>query len=127
MAQQGGTYRVPSKTDAAIRFDSSSQARGHEDDKKDGQPATVDKSRDKSHISEGTDVAIRPDSHDDSKTDGQWDVVTNPEAEGETNPPARRMSSHFDFKLGWGKWKHTLFSWDMNVRKPSRGGTDTQQ
>lgn len=62
--------------------------------------------------------------HDDSETDGQqWDVVSNPEADNETDSPARSMSSHFDFTLGWGQWKHTLFSWDMNVWKSTRDGT----
>ncbi|KAK2758622.1 hypothetical protein FQN54_003312 [Arachnomyces sp. PD_36] len=81
-------------------------------------------------IPSGASVAMRSDkssqtsTHDDGKDDGQeWDVVTNPEADDETDLPAKRMSSHFDVQLGWGQWKFTLFSWDMNVWKPTRGTT----
>ncbi|KAK0657909.1 hypothetical protein B0T16DRAFT_402714 [Cercophora newfieldiana] len=54
----------------------------------------------------------------------QWEVVetpaTNPdpgrESDSETNVQGHKVSSHFDIKLGWGKYKFTLFSWDMNVK-----------
>ena len=54
------------------------------------------------------------------RTDGQqWEVVNSPVSDNQnsqTDPPARAMSSHFDFHVGWGKWKFTLFSWDVNVK-----------
>lgn len=58
----------------------------------------------------------------------QWEVVANPGADDdETDSAGRGVSSHFDVKLGWGRWRFTLFSWDMNVRKSAHGNTEQQE
>lgn len=55
-------------------------------------------------------------SSQDNKTDGQeWDIVKDSDAEPETQRGG--FSSQFNFEVGWGKWKMTLLSWDINVRR----------
>lgn len=60
--------------------------------------------------------STQPLSQDNDKVCGQeWVVVTSPR--DATDTCTGGMSSRFDFQLGWGKWKFTLFSWDVNVKK----------
>ncbi|KAK1764333.1 hypothetical protein QBC33DRAFT_572713 [Phialemonium atrogriseum] len=122
MSQQGGTYRKPSNTTAtatanSTRPESSSQARGHDGGKTDGQEEST----------AGTAVATWSESSFEARsqeeklrTDGQqWEVVNSPVSDNQnsqTDPPSMGLSSHFDFHVGWGKWKFTLFSWDVNVK-----------
>lgn len=55
-------------------------------------------------------------SSQDNKTDGQeWDIVKDSDAEPETQRGG--FSSQFNFEVGWGKWKMTLLSWDIKVRR----------
>jgi hypothetical protein len=50
------------------------------------------------------------------KTDGQeWAVVDGPEDETDTH--SGEMSSSFKFQLGWGTWRFTLFSWEINIKR----------
>ncbi|KAK4444004.1 hypothetical protein QBC34DRAFT_498606 [Podospora aff. communis PSN243] len=52
----------------------------------------------------------------------KWEIVETPATGKEhdtgegTNFGRMAVSSHFDFNIGWGKYKFTLFSWDVNVR-----------
>jgi hypothetical protein len=56
----------------------------------------------------------QPLSHDEGKIDGQqWEVVPSPETDDDT--PRSSASSHFHLKVGWGQWKWTLLSWDLNI------------
>ncbi|KFZ16041.1 hypothetical protein V502_05276 [Pseudogymnoascus sp. VKM F-4520 (FW-2644)] len=130
MAQKGGTYRIPAGVGVATPSESSSHARNHNGGKIDGQESAVNKSGDTSRISDGTNVAARSESssharsQDDGKSDGQqWEVLTNSEADNETDSHARSVSSHFDAQIGWGRWKFTLFSLDMNIKKHAPGST----
>ena len=80
----------------------------------------------------GTDIVARSNSssrdrgHDEDKRDDQqWEVVVSPEADKGIDSSAGGFSSHFDLQLGWGRWKFTVFSWDLIVSKPA--GRNTQR
>lgn len=65
----------------------------------------------------------------------EWEIIENPQGEGkegegvekegdkgldkgeekEDSPGAGGFSSHFDLKLGWGRYKVTVLSWDLKV------------
>lgn len=56
--------------------------------------------------------------------DGEdWEVVTAPQANEEPASSRKSVSSHFDIRLGWGKWKFTLFSWDIEVNSYLEGNS----
>jgi len=58
-------------------------------------------------------ASSRPLGQDENNNAGHlWEVVESPNSD-ETTPDG--FSSHFDITLGWGKWKFTLFSWDMKI------------
>lgn len=60
--------------------------------------------------------STQPLSQDEDKVGEQeWTVVTSPESERDTHSGG--VSSHFDIQLGWGTWRFTLFSWDLNIKK----------
>ncbi|KAK1753255.1 hypothetical protein QBC47DRAFT_54411 [Echria macrotheca] len=60
--------------------------------------------------------------HEETQDTQQWEVVgkpasePNPAPESETTVHGRATSSHFDLKIGWGKYKLTLLSWDINTK-----------
>ncbi|KAK5993496.1 hypothetical protein PT974_06928 [Cladobotryum mycophilum] len=98
MAQQGGTYRVPTGADAVAWSKFPSQAARKDGDK------------------------------DDNKTDSrEWEVVTNDEANYETHTHTKRTSTHFDIKVGFGTWKWTLFRWDSSRETSIRPGAHQQE
>ncbi|KAK8022233.1 hypothetical protein PG993_013000 [Apiospora rasikravindrae] len=77
-------------------------------------------------IPSATDTATRSNSsgpfqiQDVKDRDGeQWVVVPKPEETGTSEEGEGGMESHFDFKVGWGKWKHTVFSWDLKIGRRS--------
>jgi hypothetical protein len=37
--------------------------------------------------------------------------------ENEHKTHGRNISSSFSLKLGWGDWKFTLFSWELEINK----------
>ncbi|KAJ0168413.1 hypothetical protein CTA2_6416 [Colletotrichum tanaceti] len=47
--------------------------------------------------------------------DEGWEVVAKPG--GEQEPHGTGFSSSFDLQLGWGSWRISVFSWDVNVRR----------
>ncbi|KAI1345711.1 hypothetical protein F5Y01DRAFT_299761 [Xylaria sp. FL0043] len=48
----------------------------------------------------------------------RWELVESPdEGEQNTSETTRRWESHFDFSIGRGRWKYTLFGWDIKVEK----------
>lgn len=50
----------------------------------------------------------------DATHDNEWEVVTNEEADGRPRSPGNSSNVHFDITLGWGRWKHTLYSFDYS-------------
>ncbi|KXH28885.1 hypothetical protein CSIM01_03535 [Colletotrichum simmondsii] len=43
-----------------------------------------------------------------------WEIVQNPKDE-QPERQVRGFHSSFDLKLGWGKWKFSALSWEMNA------------
>ena len=73
--------------------------------------------------SENSEGGDQSHSHDSL----EWAVVNNGIRE-EPKTHGGGMSSQFTFEVGWGRWKWTVFSWDINVRRGhshsrSRGGS----
>jgi hypothetical protein len=67
------------------------------------------------------------DQNDDKIDDQQWEILANPEAGDEKDTHVHATSSHFDFHLGWGKWKVTLFSYDLKIKKYASGCTEQEK
>ncbi|KAF6806426.1 hypothetical protein CSOJ01_08846 [Colletotrichum sojae] len=74
------------------------------------------------------DIAERPETsspgvqaQDEGKGDGrQWEVVNPPKEEQEedsknTSQQEGGFAGNFSLQLGWGKWKFTPLSWEVNV------------
>ncbi|XXH01377.1 hypothetical protein Hte_007737 [Hypoxylon texense] len=115
MAQQGGTYHSPIASPAR-----SSRLQGQDGDKKCEQKTVIEKRRDDARADFDTAVEASPRASsldDDQGDDQQWAVVTHPDADTDKGPPGQGASSHFDVTLGWGKWKFTLFSLDVSIKK----------
>ncbi|KAL6693497.1 hypothetical protein J3F84DRAFT_80088 [Trichoderma pleuroticola] len=96
MAQQGGTWRPSDAKQIKQLKKKGNNPEPHEDQK----------------------ILTSPDSSSSqgNKADGQeWDIVKDSEAEHEAQRGG--ISSRFNFQVGWGKWKTSLFSWDLNVRR----------
>ncbi|KAK1503749.1 hypothetical protein CABS01_09138 [Colletotrichum abscissum] len=48
------------------------------------------------------------------RSEEDWEIVKNPKDE----PPERQIRgfhSSFDLQLGWGKWKFSALSWEVNA------------
>ncbi|KAI0433211.1 hypothetical protein F5Y09DRAFT_351990 [Xylaria sp. FL1042] len=132
MSQKGGTYQLSLEAAEGIQADSSFQPPVHKLTKLDEQEHTLDKS-DPDNSGLATYIAESNNStraepgkkakHSDEKLDDnrEWELVNIPE-EGEQDradsTSARRFESHFDFTVGQGRWKLTLFSWDIKVERP---------
>ncbi|KAI1082108.1 hypothetical protein F5B20DRAFT_578876 [Whalleya microplaca] len=133
MAQQGCTYRRPTSMDpllpltfrfirlttssievsCPVRSISQTQSRGN--DENDEQNSVIQERGDDTRSS--PIVRNQYSQSDGQRNDQEWTVVPHPEANVEENAPSSGISSHFDITLGWGKWKTTIFSWDLNIRK----------
>ncbi|KAI0180541.1 hypothetical protein GGR52DRAFT_248751 [Hypoxylon sp. FL1284] len=120
MAQKGGTYHC--SANASLLW-----ASRWNRDKKDEQTSALEKHEHDARASSETCV------QDDGINDGQpWEIVPHPDEKREEEPHSRRYSSHFDMTFGWGKWKFTILSWDVDVtrvqKKSQRDGEkDTNQ
>jgi len=70
--------------------------------------------------SQRQDALPRHDAHQDLGKD-PWEVVQPPEdqpdrtADNDPKDECTWLQSHFDFTVGWGRWKYTLFQWDVDV------------
>ncbi|KAL7796338.1 hypothetical protein V8C43DRAFT_304223 [Trichoderma afarasin] len=96
MAQQGGTW-LPSDIKQIKQLK-----------KKGNNPESLEDEK----VLTGPETS----SSQDNKTDGQeWDIVKDSDAEPETQRGG--FSNQFNFEVGWGKWKMTLLSWDIKVRR----------
>ncbi|KAL6792252.1 hypothetical protein GGI42DRAFT_335654 [Trichoderma sp. SZMC 28013] len=94
MAQQGGTWR-PSDVKQIKQL---AKKGNHPESPEDQEILT----------------SLDTSSSQGAKADAQeWDIVKDFEAEPEAQGGG--ISSHFNFQVGWGKWKMSLFSWDVNV------------
>ncbi|TQN69789.1 hypothetical protein CSHISOI_05688 [Colletotrichum shisoi] len=60
--------------------------------------------------------ASRRDEREKPDDEG-WEVVAKPGDEQKSHGTG--FSSSFDLQLGWGSWRTSVLSWDVNVR---RGG-----
>lgn len=58
--------------------------------------------------------------------DKEWEVVGDDDS---SSIPQNGTNMHFDMTLGWGRWKHTLYSVDYNkTHQPvNNGGDDDNQ
>ncbi|KAK0707856.1 hypothetical protein B0H67DRAFT_588791 [Lasiosphaeris hirsuta] len=137
MAQRGGTFRIAAGigTDVTARSDVESNSLRDGSTTPDHETLADEKGAEKG-ISGSTEVVRRsePSSlhrHPDGGTsdDRQWELVTasseNHDEDGERHSQdmqtTQSWSSQFDFKLGWGAWKFTLFSWDINFKRSESG------
>jgi len=121
MSQKEGAYYPSSETKVGMRSGSRSPARSHDDSKANDEGSTIDEKIATDVIASWSNSSAQPQGQDDGKNDGknddqEWAVVNSPR--DETNEHiCEGMSSHFDLQLGWGKWKWTVFSWDVNIKK----------
>ncbi|KAK8108668.1 hypothetical protein PG984_014469 [Apiospora sp. TS-2023a] len=117
MAQKGG--RIPSGTDANRQTESPPPATGLDDNKGDnGKQNTDEASKVTTDVATRSDASAAPPQDQDVKSrDGeQWEVLPKPgEADDTSEGQEGGFSSHFAFKLGWGSWRTTIFSWDLKV------------
>lgn len=115
MAQQGGTYRLPKGFNSFLSL--------------------VYLHLSWSYLISigGSNFAIRSETsartYDDDKSDDvEWEVITKEDAdETKTNSCPRRMSSHFDIRLGYGERKITLFSMDVDIEKHNHSRIQPQE
>ncbi|KAF2498556.1 hypothetical protein BU16DRAFT_615586 [Lophium mytilinum] len=122
MSQKGGTYRRSSEPNITTQFTSSPPTRNHQDSKPKNEDPTSDKKPATDTIALRSDSLPQPQNQHDDKTDDQdWAVIDSPPDESNTHSGGG-FSSHFDLQLGWGRWKFTLLSWDLNVRKEHTHG-----
>ncbi|KAI0453702.1 hypothetical protein F5B21DRAFT_478221 [Xylaria acuta] len=136
MAQQGGTYRPQAAAAVPVLSDSSSRPQHQDGDDKDekvpGIEAGGDNTRTCNNLApsdhalefSGDSPKARSQAHGQNE-DEDWAVIQHPEAETGENPPDLEVASHFDITLGWGRYKLTLFSCDMNVRKYAGDGSQS--
>lgn len=54
---------------------------------------------------------------DTQSDDQQWAIVPRPGDDSGDGSHNQEASSHFDITLGWGRYKVTVFSWDMSIRR----------
>ncbi|KAI1426385.1 hypothetical protein F5Y12DRAFT_743121 [Xylaria sp. FL1777] len=118
MSQTGGIYRPSQESAGGIQPGSSSRSPANEmlDEQErpdrsnvgNSRPARVnvstrgERGKNEKHVDEG---------NDDSQ---EWELVSIPE-EGIVNADGtlNRFENHFDFTVGWGERKLTLFSCDV--------------
>lgn len=74
---------------------------------------------DKSATQTETESSSRVPDHDED-----WEVVAKQEVDGRSAAPDSSSSMHFDVTLGWGRWKHTLFSFDYTQSSEYAGDDD---
>ncbi|KAI1131786.1 hypothetical protein F5Y10DRAFT_261725 [Nemania abortiva] len=118
MAQKGGTYHPEAIAEASVPAQSTPAPEPQDGDggQKDKQDPAIG-----GHPDEALTEASPNTRHQlDTQSDEQWTAVPRPEAGDGDNPPGREYSCHFDCRLGWGRWKFTLFTWDMYIRKNAR-------
>ncbi|KAI5925222.1 hypothetical protein F4810DRAFT_709025 [Camillea tinctor] len=123
MTQQGGIYSSSTHStnvSPSVKSGSLSQLKSLPQQSQ----SDVEKDEKNSQVQEHEDAQTssttrnKKDQADSQNFDHQWAIVSRPQENGGNDPPDRvGCSSHFDITLGWGDWKHTLFSWDPNVRK----------
>ncbi|KAH8808616.1 hypothetical protein F5884DRAFT_378240 [Xylogone sp. PMI_703] len=116
MAQQGGTYHSPNQTHPKWSLTCNCLTI------ETGSPENVTE-KEKIRSVHNTQL----EETDKAQTDDQsWVIIEDHEAEKETGPVDTGFSSHFDLKLGWGKRKLTVFSWDIKVEstRPKREGQE---
>ncbi|KAF1939449.1 hypothetical protein EJ02DRAFT_436385 [Clathrospora elynae] len=118
MAQQGGTWspgkdtsltarRYDNTADVKIATSASSPQNSEDKAKQDVEPK------------QPTTTTTPPDAKEATNAEGQeWSVINKPSTEAtDIDTHAGGVSSHFDFALGWGRWRTTIFSWDLSVRQ----------
>ncbi|KAF6813067.1 hypothetical protein CPLU01_14733 [Colletotrichum plurivorum] len=128
MSQQGGVYpprdvKVPgfAKPASPSRYKYAEKA-------EDTKPA-AEKSTEEPKVTDTT-KRLEPSSgvqaQDEGKSDGQqWEVLNAPKEEQEedkkyTGKQEGGFSSNFNLQLGWGKWKFTPLSWEVNVNNQAQ-------
>ncbi|KUJ12988.1 uncharacterized protein LY89DRAFT_687886 [Mollisia scopiformis] len=110
MAQQGGTYRKPSRFTFETHF---------------GAPRNDQKTDPVSEESESlvpkaeTNIIPQPNSPSQARDPEDWELVANPDTEKDEHECVGGFSSSFDLKVGWGTRKVTLLSWYIKVGEPA--------
>ncbi|KAF2968010.1 hypothetical protein GQX73_g5580 [Xylaria multiplex] len=129
MSQKGGTYQPSSKTVRDVQSELSPQSLVQKPINFDGKGHHLDKS----DVGESHPASIR---HGESSRKAkcertqdiqEWELVSiHDESKDDTDAPANRIESHFDFTVGWGRRKLTLLSWDVKyeIQKNGKGAAD---
>lgn len=115
MAQQGGTYRFEGR--GSLLWPSRQNG-----SKKDGEKPAIEQ---RGTNARDSPKALNPE--DGQNDDQEWALVPQPSEHDEEEPPRRGFSSHFDMTFGWGKWKFTVLSWDINVSKADKSSQHSPQ
>ncbi|KAK7918242.1 hypothetical protein PG985_010116 [Apiospora marii] len=119
MAQKGG--RVLPGTDANRHAGSPSPTPTRDDNKVGSEEKAATEVESEASKATRSDTSAPPQDQDFKSRDGeQWEVLPKPGEAGASEGGEGGMSSHFDFKVGWGKWKYTVFSWDLKVGRRSQ-------
>ncbi|KAI8955329.1 hypothetical protein F4801DRAFT_324320 [Xylaria longipes] len=133
MSQRGGTYHPQAVAAVPAPSDSSSRSQYQSEDDKD---KTIEEGGDDTRTygdlaPSGHTLTPRkasPEAHSQvhgENEDQDWEVVQHPGSETGENPFSSGCSCHFDMKLGWGRKKFTVFSWDMSVSKNVRDSSQS--
>ncbi|EFQ88550.1 hypothetical protein PTT_15517 [Pyrenophora teres f. teres 0-1] len=59
-------------------------------------------------------------SNSEKEDDSEWTIIEKPIVDKPTHDDhtvASNISSQFKLDLGWGSWRTTVFSWDINIHK----------
>ncbi|KAI1295122.1 hypothetical protein F5Y03DRAFT_399379 [Xylaria venustula] len=113
MSQKGGTYPTSSEIVKGVKselsFRSFVQKLGNFEGKAlvSTHKTTCEEA---SHLYEGRD-------NDDEQ---QWELVNIPDENEGADSYTTCFEHYFEFNIGRGWWKFTLFSWDVKIGRPQR-------
>ncbi|KAI1183756.1 hypothetical protein F5B17DRAFT_111603 [Nemania serpens] len=108
MAQRGGTYSVALEKASSAKRLNAHPAIHNNGVEKDTKAHDIEK---RCYQRDASSQTRNPnDARDDD--DREWEIVLRPEDEDGKN--THKCSFNCQISIGWGRWKHTLFSLESN-------------
>ncbi|KAK1917344.1 hypothetical protein P3342_000057 [Pyrenophora teres f. teres] len=107
MSQRGGTFNAP------LQSEYPSSISEHTGRRIPTSPPLAKQSNEESQTS------LR-NSNSEKEDDSEWTIIEKPIVDKPTHDDhtvASNISSQFKLDLGWGSWRTTVFSWDINIHK----------
>ncbi|KAI1152316.1 hypothetical protein F4825DRAFT_450624 [Nemania diffusa] len=114
MAQQGGTYSPSARAVSVPTRSTSSSKLQYQDSGPKNKETPAIEGRVDDTLETSSDPRHQLDTQSD---DQQWAIVPRPGDDSGDGSHNQEASSHFDITLGWGRYKVTVFSWDMSIRR----------